>query len=84
MVYALPFITTMVSAFPSQEETLPESSRAQLVDHMVMVHQSVRSFSTRFLEELRRHNYVTPKVSGQYTTMWAVHHHMCIGVISVR
>jgi hypothetical protein len=28
---------------------------------MVGVHQSVRAYSTRFLEELRRHNYVTPK-----------------------
>ena len=28
---------------------------------MVMVHQSVRTFSTRFQEQLRRSNYVTPK-----------------------
>lgn len=28
---------------------------------MVGVHQSVRAYSVRFLEELRRHNYVTPK-----------------------
>jgi hypothetical protein len=27
----------------------------------VTVHQSVRTFSARFLEELRRANYVTPK-----------------------
>jgi hypothetical protein len=26
---------------------------------MMMVHQSVRQFSARFAEELRRHNYVT-------------------------
>ena len=44
------------------EEALPEAVRAQIVEHMVLVHQSVRTFSTRFLEELRRHNYVTPKV----------------------
>jgi hypothetical protein len=28
---------------------------------MVGVHQSVRDYSARFREELRRHNYVTPK-----------------------
>jgi dynein heavy chain len=37
------------------EETLPEAVRDHIVSHMVMVHQSVRTFSTRFLEELRRH-----------------------------
>lgn len=31
---------------------------------MMMVHQSVRQFSSRFAEELRRHNYVT--VSGMF------------------
>jgi len=44
-----------------QNEELPDAVRGQIVDHMVLVHQSVRSFSTKFLEELRRHNYVTPK-----------------------
>ena len=44
-----------------KEEDLPEKLRPQIVEHMVTVHQSVRQFSTRFLEELRRHNYVTPK-----------------------
>ena len=28
---------------------------------MVLVHQSVRNFSSKFLEQLRRYNYVTPK-----------------------
>jgi len=42
-------------------EALPDALRPQIVDHMVLVHQSVRDFSTRFAEELRRHNYVTPK-----------------------
>lgn len=43
------------------EEVLPEKLRPQIVEHMVTVHQSVRTFSARFAEELRRHNYVTPK-----------------------
>jgi hypothetical protein len=34
---------------------------AGIVEHMMGVHQSVRAYSVRFLEELRRHNYVTPK-----------------------
>lgn len=36
------------------EEQLPEKLRPQIVEHMVTVHQSVRTFSARFLEELRR------------------------------
>ena len=46
---------------PAQEEELPSDARAKVVTHMVMVHQSVRTFSARFQEQLRRHNYVTPK-----------------------
>jgi hypothetical protein len=30
------------------EEDLPEACRAPIVEHMVMVHQSVRTFSSRF------------------------------------
>ena len=44
-----------------EDVALPEEVRPQVVEHMVQVHQSVRHFSQRFLEELRRHNYVTPK-----------------------
>lgn len=44
-----------------QEEALEPAVRSSIVEHMVMVHQSVRTFSTRFLDQLRRHNYVTPK-----------------------
>ncbi|KAF5830619.1 hypothetical protein DUNSADRAFT_14266 [Dunaliella salina] len=43
------------------EEVLPEDLRPQIVEHMITVHQSVRTFSARFQEELRRYNYVTPK-----------------------
>lgn len=44
-----------------EEEELPENVRGQIVSHMVVVHQSVRRFSSRFFDELRRHNHVTPK-----------------------
>jgi dynein heavy chain len=43
------------------EVDLPEAHRAGVVEHMVMVHQSVRTFSADFEAQLRRHNYVTPK-----------------------
>lgn len=43
------------------EEVLPPTLRQPIVEHMVGVHQSVRTFSARFQEELRRANYVTPK-----------------------
>ena len=44
-----------------EETTLPDELREPIVEHMMMVHQSVRSMSERFAEELRRYNYVTPK-----------------------
>lgn len=48
------------------EEDLPSNLRAGIVDHMVGVHQSVRQFSTKFEQQLRRHNYVTvSKASAQ-------------------
>lgn len=36
------------------EEQLPEALRPQIVEHMVTVHQSVRTFSTRFLVGARQ------------------------------
>ena len=44
-----------------QEEALEAEVRSSIVSHMVVVHQSVRTFSARFQEQLRRSNYVTPK-----------------------
>lgn len=53
-------LTAVATKFIAGED-LPEQAKTELVQHMMMVHQSVRSFSARFLEELRRNNYVTPK-----------------------
>ncbi|PNH08033.1 Dynein-1-alpha heavy chain, flagellar inner arm I1 complex [Tetrabaena socialis] len=53
-------LTSVATVFLAEEQ-LPESMRPGIVEHMVLVHQSVRTFSSRFLEELRRYNYVTPK-----------------------
>jgi len=43
------------------EETLPEDKRDAIVQHITVVHESVRSFSADFEQRLRRYNYVTPK-----------------------
>ncbi|WIA10356.1 hypothetical protein OEZ85_010548 [Tetradesmus obliquus] len=53
-------LSSVATAFLESED-LPASLRPSIVEHMVLVHQSVRRFSTQFAEELRRHNYVTPK-----------------------
>ena len=42
-------------------EDLPPPAKAAVVEHMMLVHRSVREHSARFLDEMRRHNYVTPK-----------------------
>lgn len=57
-------LQSVASAFLENEE-LPIELRPAIVQHMMMVHQSVRQFSSRFAEELRRHNYVT--VSGMFS-----------------
>ena len=51
-------LSSVASAFLEAED-LPAELRPQIVQHMMAVHQSVRQFSARFAEELRRHNYVT-------------------------
>lgn len=53
-------LTSVASVF-LEDVALPDEMRPEIVQHMVSVHQSVRHYSQRFLEELRRHNYVTPK-----------------------
>lgn len=53
-------LTAVATKFIAGED-LPDKVQAQIVQHMMLVHHSVRSFSARFLEELRRNNYVTPK-----------------------
>uniref|UniRef100_A0A061RTL5 Dynein heavy chain 1, cytosolic n=1 Tax=Tetraselmis sp. GSL018 TaxID=582737 RepID=A0A061RTL5_9CHLO len=50
-----------VSTVFLENESLPDDCRADIVDHFVLVHQSVRAASARYYEQLRRYNYVTPK-----------------------
>jgi len=51
-------LESVATVFLAQED-LPAPLRTGIVQHMVGVHQSVRSFSARFEQQLRRHNYVT-------------------------
>jgi dynein heavy chain, axonemal len=53
-------LTAVATVFLSGED-LPEGTKLDIVQHMMMVHRSVCTFSAQFMEELRRHNYVTPK-----------------------
>uniref|UniRef100_A0A7S0KGL2 Dynein-1, subspecies f n=1 Tax=Micromonas pusilla TaxID=38833 RepID=A0A7S0KGL2_MICPS len=40
---------------------MPDEFRETITEHMVLTHQSVRDYSVKFYDQLRRHNYVTPK-----------------------
>ncbi|XP_012943741.1 dynein heavy chain 10, axonemal, partial [Aplysia californica] len=44
-----------------ENKLIPGEHREHLVSHCVKVHQSVNDYSQRFLQRLRRYNYVTPK-----------------------
>lgn len=46
---------------PGDNPMIPAENIEDLVEHMVMVHQSVGEFSKQFQQKLRRSNYVTPK-----------------------
>ena len=50
-----------VASYFLQEEKLPDEHRKSIIQHMVVVHQSMMEQRERFLIELRRHMYVTPK-----------------------
>ncbi|XP_067660223.1 dynein axonemal heavy chain 10-like [Haliotis asinina] len=52
----------VASVFISPDHTLiPDNHREDVVSHIVLVHQSVGEYSKKFLQRLRRNNYVTPK-----------------------
>jgi dynein heavy chain len=64
---------SVANAFVGDEQSIPEDFRKAramsccflplqaMVKHTVAVHLTVAKFSERYFEELRRHNYVTPK-----------------------
>ncbi|KAH9514993.1 Dynein heavy chain 10, axonemal [Bulinus truncatus] len=45
----------------SDNQLIPANHREDIVSHCVMVHLSVNEYSQRFLQRLRRYNFVTPK-----------------------
>ncbi|XP_076363131.1 dynein heavy chain at 89D isoform X2 [Tachypleus tridentatus] len=51
----------VASVFLAENQQIPEEHREAVINHAVMVHQSVKEYSVQFLEKLRRQNYVTPK-----------------------
>ena len=53
-------LRSVASVFLASED-IADDKKTKIVEHMVFVHQSVREKSAQFAEELRRHNYVTPK-----------------------
>ncbi|XP_036076372.1 dynein heavy chain 10, axonemal isoform X2 [Rousettus aegyptiacus] len=51
----------VAKSFLGDNLMIPAEYTESLVEHVVLVHQSVGEFSTQFLQKLRRSNYVTPK-----------------------
>jgi dynein heavy chain len=50
-----------IPSSPGDNPLIPGENIDDLVEHVVLVHQSVGEFSKQFLQKLRRSNYVTPK-----------------------
>uniref|UniRef100_A0A4X2JQB9 Dynein axonemal heavy chain 10 n=1 Tax=Vombatus ursinus TaxID=29139 RepID=A0A4X2JQB9_VOMUR len=48
-------------SFLGENPMIPPDYTEDVVGHIVMVHESVGEFSKKFLQKLRRSNYVTPK-----------------------
>jgi dynein heavy chain len=53
-------LVSVATSFLASEE-LPDDIRKEIVQHITVIHESVRSASASFEERLRRFNYVTPK-----------------------
>ncbi|XP_052023863.1 dynein axonemal heavy chain 10 [Apodemus sylvaticus] len=51
----------VAKSFLGDNSMIPSEKLEDLVEHVVMVHQSVGEFSKQFQQKLRRSNYVTPK-----------------------
>ncbi|XP_009868408.1 PREDICTED: dynein heavy chain 10, axonemal, partial [Apaloderma vittatum] len=51
----------VAQSFVGSSRRIPSENSKSVVEHMVMVHESVEDFSKRFLQKLRRTNHVTPK-----------------------
>ncbi|NXX13493.1 DYH10 protein, partial [Podargus strigoides] len=51
----------VAQSFVENSPRIPSESSNSVIEHMVMVHESVGDFSKRFLQKLRRSSHVTPK-----------------------
>ncbi|XP_054248884.1 dynein axonemal heavy chain 10 [Indicator indicator] len=51
----------VAQSFVGNNKRIPSEISESVIEHMVMVHESVGDFSKRFLQKLRRSNHVTPK-----------------------
>ncbi|XP_069353306.1 dynein axonemal heavy chain 10 isoform X2 [Eulemur rufifrons] len=51
----------VAKSFLGDNPMIPLDKTEALVEHVVLVHESVGEFSKQFLQKLRRSNYVTPK-----------------------
>ncbi|XP_064322361.1 dynein axonemal heavy chain 10 [Phalacrocorax carbo] len=51
----------VAQSFVGNSRRIPSESSKSVIEHMVMVHETVGDFSKRFLQKLRRSNHVTPK-----------------------
>ncbi|KAM6051570.1 dynein axonemal heavy chain 10-like [Theristicus caerulescens] len=51
----------VAQSFVGNSTRIPSESSKSVIEHMVMVHESVGDFSKKFLQKLRRSNHVTPK-----------------------
>uniref|UniRef100_U3K3Y5 Dynein-1, subspecies f n=1 Tax=Ficedula albicollis TaxID=59894 RepID=U3K3Y5_FICAL len=54
-------LCAVAQSFLGKNTRIPPESFQSVIDHIVMVHESVGNFSKKFLEKLRRINHVTPK-----------------------
>ncbi|XP_074916070.1 dynein axonemal heavy chain 10 [Chelonoidis abingdonii] len=51
----------VAKCFLGENPLIPAEHTEFVIEHIVMVHESVGNFSKKFLQKLRRSNYVTPK-----------------------
>ncbi|RMC05733.1 hypothetical protein DUI87_17276 [Hirundo rustica rustica] len=54
-------LCAVAQSFLGKNPRIPPENFQSVIDHIVMVHESVGDFSKKFLEKLRRRNHVTPK-----------------------
>ncbi|XP_066140827.1 dynein axonemal heavy chain 10 [Euwallacea fornicatus] len=59
--WPLQALFAVASVFLKENTKIPEQYRDTIVQHVVHVHQSVKEFSSNYLQIMRRKNYVTPK-----------------------